>query len=192
MSRGVVMTSRGVVIMSRGVATCFFVASHEFLIFHGQESTIPRSFVLHLHYTSRYLWWRHAISNDVTLSLMTSRYLWWRHFISDDVTLSLMTSLFRTRTCNKISIREWIRVAGIYAAHHLSEVIDEDDISQAAKFLLSIDYPPRRYGLVYIALFLNLRKLSFPKLEASISLHCPLPEAMHKKRVTCRFDNSYQ
>ena len=172
MSRGVVMTSRGVVIMSRGVATCFFVASHEFLIFHGQESTIPRSFVLHLHYTSRYLWWRHAISNDVTLSLMTS--------------------LFRTRTCNKISIREWIRVAGIYAAHHLSEVIDEDDISQAAKFLLSIDYPPRRYGLVYIALFLNLRKLSFPKLEASISLHCPLPEAMHKKRVTCRFDNSYQ
>ena len=180
------MTSRGVVMTSRGVATCFLLHLMNFWFFHGQESTIPRSFVLHLHYTSRHLGWRHAISDDVILSLttsrylwlrhviydyvtlflMTSRYLWWRNAISDDVTLSLMTSLLRTRTCNKISIREWIRVAGIYAAHHLSEVIDEDDISQAAKFLLSIDYPPRRYGLVYIASFLKLRQISFPNLEA--------------------------
>ena len=39
-----------------------------------------------------------------------------------------------------------MRVAGIYASHHLSEMIDEDDIAQAARFLLGIDYPPRRYG----------------------------------------------
>ena len=94
----------------------------------------------------------------------------------------ILTNTPRSRTCNKITIREWIRVAGIYAAHHLSELIDEDDISQAAKFLLGIDYPPRRYGCVMSRVSCHV--LLVTRYLSRVTYHVLLVTC-YLSRVTC-------